>query len=79
MLPDRNLGLYSVWTGPTSRFGKSMSWRATLFRLLKDATAATAIEYGLIAALMSIANIGALTTLGAKLKGNFGNVSAQLK
>ena len=50
-----------------------------LARFVKDQSGATAIEYGLIAALVSIAIIGALTTLGTKLAANFGNVSGQLK
>ena len=48
-------------------------------RFVKDQSGATAIEYGLIAALVSIAIITALTTLGSKLASNFTNVSAQLK
>jgi pilus assembly protein Flp/PilA len=52
----------------------------TLFaRFAKDESGATAIEYGLIASLIAVAIIGALTTLGTKLSGTFGNVSAQLK
>ena len=50
-----------------------------LARFVKDQSGATAIEYGLIAALVSIAIIGGLTTLGGKLSSNFNNVSAQLK
>jgi pilus assembly protein Flp/PilA len=50
-----------------------------LARFVKDQSGATAIEYGLIAALVSIAIIGALTTLGGKLSNNFNNVSNQLK
>ena len=48
-------------------------------RFAKDESGATAIEYGLIAALVSIAIIGALTKLGTKLGTNFNNVSGQLK
>ena len=50
-----------------------------LSRFVKDQSGATAIEYGLIAALVSIAIIGGLTALGTKLSSNFNNVSAQLK
>ena len=39
---------------------------------------ATAIEYGLIAALIAVAAISAMTTLGTKLTNTFGNVSAKL-
>lgn len=53
--------------------------RAILARFIKDRSAATAIEYGLIAALVSIAIIGGLTKTGTKLSSNFNNVSAQLK
>ncbi len=40
-----------------------------------DESGATAIEYGLIAALVSVAAIGALTTMGNSLKSLFGTVS----
>ena len=50
-----------------------------LARFIKDKSGVTAIEYGLIAALVSIAIIGGLTTLGGNLSSTFNNVSAQLK
>ncbi len=40
-----------------------------------DESGATAIEYGLIAALVSVAAIGALTTMGNTLQTMFGTVS----
>lgn len=40
---------------------------------------ATAIEYGLIAALIAVAAIAAMTTLGNKLNSTFSNVAASLK
>ncbi len=40
-----------------------------------DESGATAIEYGLIAALVSVAAIGALTTMGDALNTMFGTVS----
>ncbi len=40
-----------------------------------DDSGATAIEYGLIAALVSVAAIGALTTMGESLNTMFGTVS----
>lgn len=49
-----------------------------LARFAKDENGATAIEYGLIAALVSVVAIGALTALGTGLTTTFGNVSAQL-
>ncbi|MFQ5970765.1 MAG: Flp family type IVb pilin [Alphaproteobacteria bacterium] len=44
----------------------------------KDESGATAIEYGLIAALVSVAAIGALTALGGNLSAMFTNVSNQV-
>ena len=50
-----------------------------LERFIRNKSGATAIEYGLIAAIVSIAVIGGLTTLGGNLSSTFNNVSAQLK
>lgn len=50
----------------------------TLFSFVKDETGATAIEYSLIAALVSVASILALEALGGSLSGIFGVVSNKL-
>ena len=47
-----------------------------LTRFVKDENGATAIEYGLIAALVSVAAIGALTALGGSLQNLFTTVSS---
>ncbi len=47
-------------------------------RLAHDTKAATAIEYGLIAALIAIAAIAALQGLGNQLKTTFANVSSSM-
>ncbi|MDD3798744.1 MAG: Flp family type IVb pilin [Novosphingobium sp.] len=47
-------------------------------KLLRDEAGATAIEYGLIAALIAVAAIGAMTSLGGNLKTTFSTVSANL-
>jgi len=44
-------------------------------RFLCDESGATAIEYGLIAALVSVAAIGALTAMGNSLQSLFGGVA----
>ncbi len=44
----------------------------------KDEEGATAIEYGLIAALVSVAAIGALTAMGNSLSTMFNTVSSAL-
>jgi pilus assembly protein Flp/PilA len=46
---------------------------------LKDESGATAIEYGLIAAGISVAIIAAVNGLGTKLNTTFTSVSTQLK
>jgi pilus assembly protein Flp/PilA len=48
-------------------------------RFVKDETGATAIEYGLIAAGISIAIITAVNGLGGKLSTNFVTISSSLK
>lgn len=47
-------------------------------RFLKDESGATAIEYGLIAALISVAIITGATTLGGTLSSTFTNISTQM-
>ena len=47
-------------------------------RFQADVSGATAIEYGLIAALVSVASIGALSLMGGSLETMFTAVSGQL-
>jgi pilus assembly protein Flp/PilA len=49
------------------------------FAFFKDETAATAIEYGLIAAGISVAIIAVVQGLGTNLKNTFSSVSTALK
>jgi pilus assembly protein Flp/PilA len=46
---------------------------------MRDESGATAIEYGLIAALISVAIIGALTAIGGQLTATFNNVDTALQ
>jgi pilus assembly protein Flp/PilA len=48
-------------------------------RFIKDESGATAIEYGLIAAGISIAIIAAVNSLGTALSGKFQAVTTALK
>jgi pilus assembly protein Flp/PilA len=51
----------------------------TFFKnLVRDEQGATAIEYGLIAALIAVAAITAMTSLGGSLSATFNNVDTQL-
>jgi len=47
-------------------------------RFANDESGATAIEYGLIAALVAVAIIAALNTLSSQLNSTFSKVSTQL-
>ncbi|HWI25418.1 MAG TPA: Flp family type IVb pilin [Stellaceae bacterium] len=50
----------------------------TLAKLYRDESGATAIEYGLIAALISVVIIGALTLVGTQLSAVFQAVQGAL-
>ena len=51
----------------------------TLLRFVRDETAATAIEYGLIAALIAVVIITALTNIGTHLSTKFTAVATALR
>jgi pilus assembly protein Flp/PilA len=51
---------------------------AKFLKLIKNDKGATAIEYGLIAALIAVAAIGAMTNIGTALSSTFDNVSQSL-
>ena len=48
-------------------------------RFAKDESGATAIEYGLIAALISVVIIGVLSTIGTRLSTKFNQIADQLQ
>ncbi len=48
-------------------------------KLIKDKKGATAIEYGLIAALIAVAAITAMQGIGTSLNTTFTNVSTAMK
>jgi len=50
----------------------------TITRILKDESGATAIEYGLIAALIAVVIIAAVSTIGKKLQSTFYKVASNL-
>ena len=52
---------------------------AVVSRFLKDESGATAIEYGLIAALISVVIITVLTTIGTNLTAKFQTIATALK
>lgn len=50
-----------------------------LMAFWKDEEGATAIEYALIAGLIAVAIIGALSALGTDIKDLFGKISSELE
>lgn len=51
---------------------------AKFLKLIKNEEGATAIEYGLIAALIAVAAIAAMSNVGNSLNNTFTNVSSAL-
>jgi pilus assembly protein Flp/PilA len=51
---------------------------AKFLKLIRNTKGATAIEYGLIAALIAVAAIAAMQNIGSKLSTTFNNVSAEI-
>lgn len=51
---------------------------STFRKLINDESGATAIEYGLIAALVAVVLIAALTQMGTGLSAKFNEVTAKL-
>lgn len=50
-----------------------------LMNLIRDEEGATAIEYGLIAALIAAVIVGATTSLGTQVKGAFEYIATQME
>jgi pilus assembly protein Flp/PilA len=68
-------GRQSRSDAPANQGAKTMS---KFLKLIKNNKGATAIEYGLIAALIAVAAIGAMQGIGNKLNTTFNNVSNHL-
>jgi pilus assembly protein Flp/PilA len=57
---------------------KMLTFRNNLRALIKDERGVTAMEYGLIAALVAVVIIGSVTTIGTSLTTTFGKVATAL-
>jgi pilus assembly protein Flp/PilA len=81
LIPTRQLRSLShqalLWLAGISKGVFSM--RNSLNRFIADENGATAIEYGLIAALIAVVVIGTLTTVGTNLDTKFGAVATALR
>lgn len=54
------------------------NWTTSIKRFLKDESGATAIEYGLIAGLISVVIAASVTTIGTDLQKIFGTIATKL-
>jgi pilus assembly protein Flp/PilA len=61
-----------------NRTGKPLTMKPTFPKFLSDESGATAIEYGLIAALISVVIIGAITAVGTQLTTTFNTISTAI-
>ena len=52
---------------------------AILSRFAQDDSGATAIEYGLIAGLIAVVIVTAVTSVGTKLTSSFNNIATAIK
>lgn len=59
--------------------GQMIKIRSIFNTFIADESGATAIEYGLIAAGISLAIIAVVNGLGTNLNGKFGEINASLK
>jgi pilus assembly protein Flp/PilA len=59
-------------------WNRGVKTMSKFLKLIKNNKGATAIEYGLIAALISVAAIGALTSVGTNLSATFDSVATDL-
>ena len=50
-----------------------------VLKFFRDDSGATAIEYGLIAALLAVAIVGAVATVGTNLSALFNSVASSLR
>lgn len=70
--PLNQLRQFRVWI-------KELPMKNLFVRFVKDNSGATAIEYGLIAAGISVAIIAVVNGLGTSLNAKFQSISTQLK
>ena len=72
-------GVWATEAAPAGAIGEEQSVRKSITRFIRDESAATAIEYGLIAAGIAVAIIATVQALGTNLNSTFSTVSTSLK
>ena len=74
-----SFGGKTIEAGPRYSGVRSKQMKNLVTRFAKDESGATAIEYGLIAALISVVIIGVLSTLGTTLNTKFETIQTCLE
>jgi pilus assembly protein Flp/PilA len=74
-----SFGGMTIEAGPRYSGVRSRQMKNLVTRFVKDESGATAIEYGLIAALISVVIIGVLSTLGTNLNTKFQEIADELE
>jgi pilus assembly protein Flp/PilA len=59
-------------------FGRKEAMKILVSRFISEEAGATAIEYGLLAALISVVIIGAVKVIGTSLNAGFNNIAGNL-
>ena len=78
MLLKRKYPLTPGWHILSHKHWAEVSVGILLSRFVRDESGVTAIEYGLIAALIAVVIIGAVATVGTKLSTTFSTVAGSL-
>jgi pilus assembly protein Flp/PilA len=76
LIKVRVLALYE-YRAVVARTLKMLTLRNNLRALINDERGVTAIEYGLIAALVAVVIIGSVTTLGTNLSSTFSTIAGK--
>jgi pilus assembly protein Flp/PilA len=71
--------VWKAWTAQPQVWADRRPEMQFIRKIFKDKKGATAIEYGLIAALIAVAAIAAMQGLGTSLNTTFSNVSTAMK
>jgi len=78
VLPNGSDDVRAPLSSELSQPSSPPKYNTLLARLIKDDHGATAVEYGLIAALIAVAAVTVMVTVGTNLKSTFSTIAAHL-
>jgi pilus assembly protein Flp/PilA len=76
--PPPKAGGPGMWTFPSAKWNQGDRNMLRIRKLIKNSKGATAIEYGLIAALIAVAAITAMQGLGTSIRTTFNNAASAM-